>query len=151
MIRVEIDETIGRPIETVFDRLVDIPGYLAWMPDDGLFVASTKDSAGPVGAGTRYSDKTRLGTVYGEVSAFARPNKVVFHYTARLFGMTVMEGWPGYVLERDGEAGTRIHHIAEGHLYGLFKLARPLVQRLARRERRRTVDALKKSLETAGR
>lgn len=148
MIRVEIDETISRPIEKVFDRLVDISGYSAWMPEEGLFVSSTQDSEGPVGAGTRYSDKTRLGTVQGEVSVFVRPKKVVFHYTAHRFGMTLMEGWPGYVLEPDGDVGTRIHHHAEGRLYGVFKLLQPLVQMMAHRERRRTVDALKKSFES---
>lgn len=147
MIRVEIDETIKRPIEEVFEQLVDIPRYPEWMPNNGLFITCTKDSEGPAGVGTKYSDKTRLGTVWGEVSVFDRPNEVVFHYTARLFGMTVMEGWPGYVLEREGEAATRIHHRAEGHLYGPFKLLQPLVQMMARGERQRTVDALKESLE----
>ncbi len=147
MIRVEIDETINRPIEDVFDQLVDISGYDEWMPDDGLFVSCRQDSEGPVGVGTTYSDKTRLGTVQGEISAFDRPNRVVFHYTARLLGMTVMQGWPGYTLERAGEAGTRVHHLAEGHLRGPFKLMQPLVQVMARKERQRTVDALKESLE----
>lgn len=150
MIHVAIEETIGRRIDEVFEQLVDIPRYPEWMPDTGLFVSCTKDSEGPVGAGTAYTDKTRLGTIHGDVSAFERPTKVVFHYTARLLGMTVMEGWPGYWLEREGAAATRVHHRAEGRLYGPFRLLRPLVQRMARRERQRTVDALKASLE-AGR
>lgn len=78
-IRVEIEETIERPIEEVFERLVDIPGYNEWMPDQGLMVSCSKDSDGPVGEGTRYSDVTRFGTVHGEVVAFERPSKVVFH------------------------------------------------------------------------
>lgn len=149
MIRVEIDETIHRPIEEVFERLVDIARYPEWMPKEALLVTCSKDSAGPVGVGTAYTDETRLGTVHGEVTAFNRPNKVVFHYTARLFGMTVMQGWPGYVLERDGETRTTVRHVAEGHLNGPFKLLQPLVQAIARRERQRTVDALKASLESA--
>lgn len=149
MIQVEINAIIKRPIEEVFEQLVDIPRYPEWMPDNSLLITCAKDSEGPVGVGTAYSDKTRLGTVRGEVAVFDRPHKVVFHYTARLLGMTVMEGWPGYALERDGEAATRIHHKAEARLYGLFKLAQPLVQRMARNERQRTVDALKESLESA--
>lgn len=148
MIRVEIHETIARPIEDVFERLVDIPGYAEWMPDDGLFVTCSKDSDGPVGVGTTYTDETRLGTARGEIAEFERPNRVVFHYTARLLGMTALEGWPGYELERDGEGGTRVHHLAEARAYGPFKLARPLLRRLARRERQRTVNALKESLES---
>lgn len=148
MIRVDLDRTIARPIEEVFEQLVNIPRYPEWMPTNGLFVTCTKDSAGPVGLGTAYSDKTRIGTARGEVSVFDRPNAVVFHYTARVFGFTVMEGWPGYALDRDGAVATRVHHHAEGRLYGPFKLLQPLVQRLARRERERTVDALKRSLES---
>jgi uncharacterized protein YndB with AHSA1/START domain len=149
MIQVEINATIKRPIEEVFEQLVDIPRYPEWMPDSSLLITCTKDSGGPVGIGTEYSDKTRLGTVHGEITEFKRPHKVVFHYTARKLGITVMEGWPGYKLERDGEAATRIRHKAEAQLYGPFKLMQPLVQRMAYNERRRTVDALKESLESA--
>ena len=148
MIRVEIDETIERPIETVFAQLADIARYPEWMPDDGLFISCKQDSPGPVGVGTAYSDRTRLGTVRGEVSEFDLPSRVVFHYTARILGRTMMEGWPGYVLEPAGETATRIHHTAEGRLYGPFKLMQPLIQRMAQRERQRTVDALKRSLES---
>ena len=53
MIRVEIHETICRPIEEVFDRLVNIPAYSQWMPENSLFISGTQDSEGPVGVGTR--------------------------------------------------------------------------------------------------
>ena len=117
------------------------------MPAGGLFKSCTKDSAGPAGAGTAYSDVTRLGTFRGEISRFDRPNTVVFHYTSRLFGVPVMDGWPGYTLERAGEGTTRVRHRAQGHLHGPFRLLQPLVRMMARRERQRTVDALKASLE----
>lgn len=130
------------------EQLVDIPRYPAWMPQDRLFV-TCKDSEGPVGVGTTYSDRTRLGTVRGEVAVFHRPYGVVFHYRARLLGMDVMEGWPGHALVRDGDAITTVHHRAEGHLHGPFKLMQPLIRLIALRERRRTVNALRESLESA--
>jgi len=149
MIQVEIEEKVDRPIDVVFDQLVDIDGYPAWMPDGGFFVDCRVSSEGPVEEGTRYIDRTRLGAVSGEVATLERPERVVFHYTARLFGMKAMEGWPGYTLEPDGDAGTRLLHEAEARLYGPFKLLAPLIQILAERERQRTVDALKASLEDA--
>ena len=149
MIRVEIHATIARPIDEVFERLVDIPAYPEWMPDDGLFVTCTQDSEGPVDVGTRYTDVTRLGTVHGEVTELERPRRVVFRYTAHVFGVTAIQGWPGYTLERDGPGRTRVHHHATAHLHGPFKVLRPLVQRMADAERQRTVDALKASLESA--
>jgi uncharacterized protein YndB with AHSA1/START domain len=147
--RVEVVETIDRPIEDVFERLVDLSRYPEWMSKEGLFVSCAQESEGPIDVGTVYSDKTRLGTVKGEVSAFRRPDHVVFHYTARLLGRRVMEGWPGYSLQREGDRRTRVRHVAEGHLHGPFRLLQPLVRRLAYRERHRTVEALKRSLESS--
>lgn len=148
MICVELDTCIDRPIDEVFAKLVDIQSYPEWMPQNGLFVSCRQLSDGPVGRGTRYSDETRLGTVLGDVCEFEPPRAVTFHYTATLFGRTAMEGWPGYVLESLDETATKVYHVARGRLFGPFKLLRPLVQRLAENERRRTVDALKQSLES---
>jgi uncharacterized protein YndB with AHSA1/START domain len=150
MVHVEIEETIHRPVEDVFNRLVDIPNYPNWMPDDGLFITCTKDSEGPVGLGTRYSDKTRFGWVRGEISEFEPPRRIVFHYIGKDLGIKTIEGWPGYTLEPDVKGGTKVLHVAQARLYGPFKLLKPLVQRLAQRERQRTVDALKRSLESEG-
>ncbi len=44
MIKVHIDATISRPIEVVFEQLIDISRYPEWMPDNGLFVSCTKVS-----------------------------------------------------------------------------------------------------------
>lgn len=148
MIRIQIDETVHRPIEEVFDRLVDIDRYPDWMPDGGLLITCTKDSDGPVDEGTKYSDKTRFGTFHGEIEGLERPTRVTFHYTVRRLGITVMEGWPGYRLERLDDDTTRVRHTATGRLKGPFKLLRPMVRWLAQSERQRTVDALKASMES---
>jgi hypothetical protein len=60
--------------------------------------------------------------------------------------MNVMESRPGYRLEAV-EDGTKVHYLAAGRLYGIFKLLQPYVAIRARGERKRTVAALKKSLE----
>ena len=150
MIRVEITRLIDQPVEDVFERLVDIDGYPEWMPARGVFRSCTKESEGPVGQGTRYADHTVLGTVPGEIVEFEPPHRVVFRYHARLLGMSVMRGWPGYTLEHVGEGRTRLIHVAEACLVGPFKLLRPLMQRIAEGERRRTVDALERSFEAGG-
>lgn len=147
MIRVDIRRTIDRPIEEVFDRLVDIARYPEWMPESGIFRSCTQDSPGPVDVGTRYTDYTPVGAIPGEVVELERPHRVVFHYVVRLLGATAMEGWPGYTLEPHEPARTIVHHRAEARLYGPFRMLRPLVQRLADGERGRTVDALKRSFE----
>lgn len=150
MILVEIEKIINRPIREVFEQLVDIPRYNEWMPEHGLFVSCSKDSEGPVGEGTLYSDKTRIGTVKGQVEEFNKPQKVIFHYKADLGRKIIMEGWPGYTLESKDNSTTILHHTAKGYLYGAFRLLQPVVQIIARKERYRTVNALKYSIESGG-
>jgi hypothetical protein len=60
--------------------------------------------------------------------------------------MTVMEARPEYELVST-QTGTAVHHTAEGRLFGIFNVMTPLVAWMARAERRRTVRALKVSLE----
>lgn len=148
MIRVDIHETIRQPVEEVFGRLTDIDGYREWRAGrGGIFLTCRQDSPGPVGEGTRYTDRTWLGTARGEVVEFDRPWSVIFHYTFRLLGRTTIEGWPGYTLEPDGAGGTRLQHHAEARTYGPLRLLEPLIQLVADRERRATVQALKESFE----
>ena len=128
---------------------MDIPRYPEWMPDESLMVACSKGSEGPVGKGTTYTDHMRLGAAHGVVEVFEPPRRVVFHYTYRLLGMKLMEGWPGYELEPRGERRTRVRHRARARLFGFLRPLRPLVRRMAQRERGLTVAALKTALEEA--
>lgn len=147
MIHVEIDRTIDRPVADVFARLVDIEGYNRWMSRRGIFRSVTCDSDGPVRQGTRYTDRTSVGIVRGDISEFDAPRKVVFHYTSDLLGRRMIEGWPGYTLEADGPDRTRVHHFGNARLFGPWKLLQPVFQWMANRERRLTVESLQRSLE----
>jgi hypothetical protein len=57
-----------------------------------------------------------------------------------------MEARPGYVLEADRDK-TVVHHVAEGELFGVMRLMKPVAALLARSERARTVESLRRSLE----
>jgi uncharacterized protein YndB with AHSA1/START domain len=146
LIRVEVDTMIERPIEKVFDRLINISSYSKWLPKSRVFLDSKQTSPGPVGVGTTFVDKTRVGTYRGEVVAFQRPTQVSFRMRLAWFGIKVMESRPEYNLEPLA-GGTKVHHLAVGTLYGPFKLMRPYVTLRARAERKRTIVMLKKSLE----
>jgi|SRR5579884_898537 len=146
MIRVEVDADIARPIEEVFDRLTNLSGYERWMSRRGLFLRSAPTSDRPIGPGTTYYDKGRMGTAFGEVVEFAAPARVAFSETIRWLGLPVLQARPAYDLVAT-PTGTRVHHTAEGTLYGIFKPMRPIVALIARGERRRTVRSLKDSLE----
>jgi uncharacterized protein YndB with AHSA1/START domain len=147
MIRIELDTEIHRPIEEVFERLVDIDGYSSWLPQSRVFLDCRQTSEGPARLGTTLIDETRIGTYQGAVTEFQRPTKVSFRMILRWFGVNVMESRPTYLLE-PVDGGTRVRHLAEGELYGLFRLLEPYVAIRARMERERTVATLKRSLES---
>jgi uncharacterized protein YndB with AHSA1/START domain len=148
MIRIEIKTNIKRPIEEVFDRLTDLSGYNVWMSRTGLFRSCKKTSEGPIESGTTFTDKIRQGRSIGEISEISRPKMIKFRQTVYFKGMPLMESRPGYILESDNGM-TRLHHVAEGELYGIFKILEPIIRIIARRERNITVTALKRSLEPA--
>ena len=146
-VRYETRATIDRPISDVFGRLADVDGYGTWMRRTGLFRRSERTSDGPLGLGTAYFDATRMGTFRGEVTEYEPPARIGFRETLRWFGTDLMEARPAYVLQEVGEK-TIVHHVAEGELFGMMRLMKPFAALLARSERARTVESLRRSLES---
>ena len=147
-VRYETSTTIDRPIGDVFGRLADVNGYREWMRRTGLFRRSGQTSDGPLGLGTPYFDATRMGTFRGEVTDYQPPARIGFRESLRLFGFKLMEARPNYTLEADRDR-TIVHHVAEGELFGVMRLMKPVAALLARGERARTVKSLRRSLESA--
>jgi len=146
-VRYETHTTIDRPAGEVFARLADLDGYTTWMRRTGLFRRSGRTSDGPLGPGTAYFDATRMGTFRGEVTDYEAPARIGFRETLRWFGSDLMEARPNYILEADRDK-TVVHHVAEGELFGIMRLMKPVAALLARSERTRTVQSLKRSLES---
>ena len=146
-VRYETHATIDRPVGDVFARLADFDGYRTWMRRTGMFRRSGKSSDGPVRLGTTYFDATRMGTFHGEVTRYEPPQRLAFRETLRWFGSDLMEARPTYILEADA-GKTMVHHVAEGELFGIMRLMKPLAALMARGERARTVESLKRSLES---
>ena len=146
-VRYQTRTTIDRPISDVFERLADLDGYRTWMRRTGLFRRTGQTSDGPVGQGTAYFDATRMGTFRGEVTDYQPPARIGFREALRWFGSDLMEARPAYTLEAD-QGKTIVHHVAEGELFGMMRLMKPVAALLARSERARTVESLKRSLES---
>lgn len=144
VVRVERQVTIARAITDVFDRLADLGAYSDWMPRTGLFGSCqpTDDGATP-----SYRDSSRIGPWRGDIVVLDRPTRIAFRQTLRWFGRDVMEARPTYLLESDRGA-TTVLHVAEGELFGMFRVLKPVTALLAKRERRLTVEALRSSLES---
>lgn len=147
-VRYEAHTTIDRPIGDVFARLADLDGYGKWMHRTGLFRRSGQTSDGPPGSGTTYVDSTRMGTFRGQITDYQQPSRIGFRETLRWFGSDLMQARPEYFLEADRDS-TIVHHVAEGDLSGLMRLMKPVAALLARSERTRTVESLRRSLESA--
>jgi hypothetical protein len=88
-----------------------------------------------------------MGTFRGQITDYLHPARIGFRETLQWFGSDLMEARPEYFLEPDGDR-TIVRHIAEGELFGLMRLMKPVAALLARRERRRTVESLRRSLES---
>jgi uncharacterized protein YndB with AHSA1/START domain len=146
-VRYETRAMIDRPISDVFARLADLDGYRTWMRRTGLFRRSGQTSDGPVGPGTVYYDATRMGTFRGVVTDYEPPARIGFRETLRWFGSDLMEARPEYVLVADRDK-TIVHHVAEGELFGMMRFMKPVAALLARSERARTVESLRRSLES---
>ena len=146
-VRYEARTTIDRPIGDVFARLADLDGYGTWMRRTGLFRRSGQTSDGPPGPGTPYFDATRMGTFRGRITEYQPPSRIGFRETLRWFGSELMEARPEYFLEADRDR-TIVHQVAVGQLFGLMRLMKPVAALLARSERRRTVESLRRSLES---
>jgi uncharacterized protein YndB with AHSA1/START domain len=145
-VRYETSTTIDRPIGEVFARLADLGGYRTWMHRTGLFRRSGQTSDGPPGPETAYFDATRMGTFRGRITVYQPPSRIGFRETLRWFGSDLMEARPEYLLVADRDR-TIVHHVAEGELFGWMRLMKPAAALLARSERTRTVESLKRSLE----
>jgi uncharacterized protein YndB with AHSA1/START domain len=148
-VRYETRATIDRPIDDVFARLADLDGYRTWMHRTGLFRHARQTSDAPLGLGSTYFDATRMGTFRGEVTLYEPTARIGFSETLRWFGCDLMEARPAYSLETD-RGKTIVHHVAEGELFGVMRLMKPVAALLARSERARTVRSLRRSFESAG-
>jgi uncharacterized protein YndB with AHSA1/START domain len=146
VVEFEVVRTVNAPIEQVFARLLDFAHYDDWMPRKGsIRKSSEQTSPGEPVVGTTYVDDTRFGKTPGEIAELERPHRLVFHWWDGREGKLNAEGWPGYTLEAQDEHTTIVRHHARLQTYRLYRLATPVLSRIALRERTATVDALQAS------
>ena len=149
VIEFELTRTVHAPIEDVFARLADIEGYNRWMPEkDSMLRRTRQTSPGPPGVGTTFLDETSSGPAPGEIAEFEPPRTIVFHWWDRSnSGKMRLEGWPGYALQSGEGDTTVVRHHARLQTYGMYRLATPVLRRLAMKERSVTLAALTASFE----
>ena len=146
-IRFESTTVVRRPVDVVFERLADVPEYRRWMHRTGLFRRCGLTSEAPVRLGTTYVDATRMGTFEGEVTEYVPPSRLAFRETLHWFGSGMTQARPEYLLEGDGDT-TVVHHVAVGEHFGWKRVKKPAAALMARLERTRTLNSLKRTLES---
>ncbi len=149
VVEFELTRTVHAPIDDVFARLADIARYDDWMPRQGSILKRTEvTSPGDPELGTTYLDTTSFGATPGEIVEFEVPHTLVFHWWDKTkAGKVKAEGWPGYSLEAVDPDNTLVRHRARLRTAGTYRLATPVLARIARRERAATLAALATSFE----
>jgi uncharacterized protein YndB with AHSA1/START domain len=135
---------IARPVEQVFALIADLPNYHRWLPQSGLYGATTQVSETPVTLGTTYVDG-KQATLRGRVTEFRPPTALAFHQEARLlFSRLSIDIY--YRLEPLG-AHTRVYRTTTPRVSGALALLQPMIARPIRNENLRTLAMMKQYLE----
>jgi uncharacterized protein YndB with AHSA1/START domain len=144
MAKIKGEITIGRPVEAVFDYVADQTNEPEYNPN---MVRAEKDTAGPIGKGTRFRSAVRsagrIAEMVIETTEYDRPRL--------LASTTTMEQMDiAYTLTFDPvDEGTRMRWCGEVRPKGGLRLLGPLVDWMGTRQERRIWSSLKRHLESA--
>ena len=145
MANIRIAVVINRPVEDVFAFLTDPEKAVEW---SSALVESTKTSEGPVGVGTTGRQVIKfLGRRIEsdwELTEFEPNTKISLKSTSGPIAST------GTSTFESVEGGTRVTVEGDAELGGFFRLAEPLVARMAQRQFNADYANLKDLLEAQG-
>ncbi|KAF5702935.1 hypothetical protein FMUND_13247 [Fusarium mundagurra] len=83
--KVTVSTPIACPADTIFQLIIDLPGYNSWLPQSPAFKGTTEVSDTPIKVGSTYVERSPSGTRYGEVVLLdERERHVLFHQPMRL-------------------------------------------------------------------
>ena len=134
-----LSQTIEAPADEVFAVVSDVEAYADWNP---TIAGSRLLSDGEVANGTRFEFATkRMGAQEMEVTNFEASRSIRFEPRS---GM--MEGGHRLTLSEEG-GRTRLDHELVMQPKGAFRLLSPLMGMMAKRNLRKTADALAARVE----
>jgi uncharacterized protein YndB with AHSA1/START domain len=144
MVRIEVDTTINRPAEKVFDYMADIDRQPEWVAP---MTESQKTSSGPTAVGTTYRQVAkfmgRSMELNCELTGYEPPT--LYAFTAKN-GPMHME--MRFTLTPEGPDTTRVTQVVEGESAGFFKLADPILARSMKKQFVADLETLKTILES---
>ena len=132
-------QVINRPVDLVFQTVVDVANFPKWNPTTP---SARKLSNGEIGNGTRFELEIRgLGKVMQELQEFERNKRV------RLVpSMRFLTGGHRFVFTAEG-GSTRIDHELEMTPKGFFRIFSPMMGMMGRKNLRDLANALQAYLE----
>lgn len=142
MAKIEISTVINRPVEEVFAVLSNAENGPKW---NSSSLETKKTSAGPIGVGTTWRS---VGDLIGQ--RVESETEIVEYEPNRSYATKSKSGpFPveNRVTFERVEGGTRVSAILKGEPGGFFKMAEPLVVRLAKRQFEAALANLKDLME----
>ncbi len=143
MAKIRGEITIGRPVERVFDYVVDQTNEPQYNP---TMVRAEKVTAGPIGTGTRFRSAVRSARrtteMLIETTAYDRPRRMASTTTMKQMDIE-------YTLEFEPVAeGTRMLWSGDVHPKGALRLLGPVITWMGKRQEQRIWSSLKSHLES---
>ena len=134
---------IGRPPADVLAALTHLGSLPGRIRSSRTYRGTVEVSHEPVVAGSTYVDRTPIGRMRGRVLELETDRRVVFHQATERGDLAVT-----IVYELEATAGgTRVVRTGEISTRGPLALVHPVVVWATRAENRRTMAALRDSLE----
>lgn len=150
MPKMRFQTVIQRQPETIYQLILDFPGYKAWLPASKVYGETALTSDYPVRVGTTYVDRGQASVMYGEVLALEPAKSIVFRQ--------ITDSHPGSIFTSSMDITVRytLKPVAEGtqvtrdwrlRTRGLFFLLQGALLPAIRKENERILAAMKSYLE----
>lgn len=139
-----VETLIEQERERVFDILIDLRNYGAWLPRSVVFRGTTSISPGPIRVGTTYREASLWGIRRGVIAALDRPDRVSYRQP-----MTLRPAWIGVIDVQiddrlaDVRSATRLTRQLSLRFQGPVRHFKDAVARAFRTEVERTHASLK--------
>jgi uncharacterized protein YndB with AHSA1/START domain len=144
VIELAFERTIPASPAEVFARLADLVAYAEWLSDDSISSGCMVTSAGTIGRGSTYLDKTKMGNMVGEITEHDPHTLLEFRQRLTRFGIPVFEATQTNELSACN-GGTLLRHRFKVTTFGPFRLMERAAVKQMTAERERVLDALQQS------
>ena len=146
MIELAFERTIPASPAEVFARLADLMAYEDWLSEDSTSSGCTLTSAGTIGRGSTYLDRTKMGKMVGQITEHDPPALLEFRQRLTRFGIPFFEATQTNELSACS-VGTLLRHHFRATAFGPFRLMERVAVKQMAAERVRVLDALHQSFD----